>query len=159
MPLKSGKMNRQEQVFVETVAETGNPVYAAAIAGYRQPQPRASQNLAKPAIQAEIRARELARLHNDLLPASMNILALALNPNTAGVPWGSRITAAKIVQDRVFSPAESAGRKDLSDMSADELKAAMQELQDRLANMAKPVIEGSPAPVEEPIVDEPGAFD
>lgn len=155
MPNQRGALTAQERAFAAAASETGNPVYAAAIAGYRHPRPRASENLAKPAIQAEIRARELARLHNDLLPASMNILALALNEATPGVPWGSRITAAKIVQDRVFSPAESAGRKDLSDMSADELKAAMAELQGRLANMAKPVIEAEPSST----IDEPSAFD
>lgn len=154
MPDKIGRLNDQERQFVEAYGATGDRAFARFKANYRS-EASVTQALARPAIQAEIRQRELARLHNDLLPASMNVLASALNMETAGVPWGSRITAAKIVQDRVFSPAESAGRKDLSDMSAEELKAAMAELQGRLANMAKPVIEA-----EQPsTIDEPGAFD
>lgn len=152
MPKSNGVMSRQERSFVDTVAATGNPVYAAAIAGYKHPHARASGYMAKPTIQAEIRARELARLHNDLLPASMNVLAAALNMDTAGVPWGSRITAAKIVQDRVFSPGESAGRKDLADMSADEIKDQLAELQGRLADIAKPIVEAEANP-------DSGAFD
>lgn len=152
MPIKGGAVTAQERGFVDEMVKTRNPVYAAAIAGYKQPERRAYANLAKPAIQAEIRARELARLHNDLLPASMNVLAAALNMETAGVPWGSRITAAKIVQDRVFSPGESAGRKDLADMSADEIKDQLAELQGRLADIAKPIVDAEPNP-------DSGAFD
>lgn len=150
MPLKNGHLNNQERVFSEQVAVTGNPVYAAAIAGYRQPQPRASQNLAKPAIQAEIRAQQLARLHNDLLPLAMGTLETALTDDK--VPWGSKMVAVKITLDRVFTAGEDGAQKDPATMTADEIAATLERLKRELADRAKPIID------ETPIDEGNGAF-
>jgi len=141
MPRHNGRLTDQERQFASGVAATGNPVYAAAIAGYRHPGPRASNNLSKPEVQAEIRKQQLARLHNEVLPMAINVLRAALDLDHAGVPWGSRVTAAKIVTDRVFNDAQSAAQKDMADMTADELKDRMAMLQDRLASLAKPIVE------------------
>lgn len=148
MPKSNGVLSRQERTFIDTTAATGNPVYAAAIAGYKHPNARASGYLAKPTIQAEIRKVQLERLHNEVLPMAVDVLRTALDLDHAGVPWGSRITAAKIVTDRVFNDAQSGQRKDVADMTADELKDAMQDLQSRLANMAKPIVDATPAQPE-----------
>jgi phage terminase small subunit len=153
MPRHNGRLTDQEKHFASGVAATGNPVYAAAIAGYRHPGPRASHNLTKPAVQEEIRKQQLARLHNDVLPMAINVLRAALDLDHAGVPWGSRVTAAKIVTDRVFNDAQTGANKDMADMTADELKERMAQLQGRLAEMAKPIVDASAEPVDE------GAFE
>lgn len=151
MPRKNGVMNAQERVFSEQMATTGNPVYAAAIAGYRQPQPRSSQNLAKPAIQAEIRQQQLARLHNDLLPLAMGTLETALTDDK--VPWGSKMVAVKITLDRVFTAGEDGAQKDPATMTADEIAATLDRLKRELSDRAKPIVDVSP------IDDKTGAFD
>jgi phage terminase small subunit len=153
MPIKGGVMTDQERAFVSHVATTGDPVYAAAIAGYKHPSRRAYHNLTKPELQTEIRKQQLARLHNDVLPMAINVLRAALDLDHAGVPWGSRVTAAKIVTDRVFNDAQTGANKDMADMTADELKERMAQLQGRLAEMAKPIVDASAEPVDD------GAFE
>lgn len=140
MPDKVGRFNGQEKAFVEAYGTTGDREYARFRANYRSTA-SAVQALQRPAIQAEIRKVQLERLHNDLLPAAVTVLRTALDLDYAGVPWGSRITAAKIVTDRVFNDAQSAASKDMADMTADELKERMAQLQNRLADIAKPVLD------------------
>lgn len=151
MPVKSGKMTRQEKAFSVGMAETGNPVYAATAAGYAHPHQRAHGNLAKPEVQAEIRQLQLARLHNDLLPLAMNTLETALT--SPAVPWGSKMVAVKITLDRVYSASDEAGRKDPATMTADEIAATLDRLKRELSDRAKPIVEASPNPAEI------GAFD
>lgn len=152
MPSKTGKLTASETAVVQAFAETESVQFARMKGQYRSDQ-AVYQALQRPAVQAEIRKVQLERLHNDLLPAAVTVLRTALDLDHAGVPWGSRITAAKIVTDRVFNDAQSGQRKDVADMTADELKDAMQDLQSRLANMAKPIVDATPAPTEE------GAFE
>ncbi|RWA81484.1 MAG: hypothetical protein EOQ31_31560 [Mesorhizobium sp.] len=133
------------------MAVTGDPTHSARIAGYAHPQPRGSDNLRKPAVQAEIRAQQLARLHNDLLPLAINTLQTALTD--AVVPWGSKMVAAKIVLDRVYAPGEAGAGKDPAEMSGDELQSAIDRLRREASERAKPMIE-----IEESI-PKPGAFD
>lgn len=154
MPLKNGKLTRQESAFSAAMAATGDPVYAARKAGYPSPQQRSSQNLAKPAVQAEIRAQQLARLHNDLLPLAINTLQTALTD--AVVPWGSKMVAAKIVLDRVYAPGEAGAGKDPAEMSGDELQSAIDRLRREASERARPIVDASPVQEDSP---KPGAFD
>ena len=73
------------------MAATGDATYSATKAGAKSPQPRAFEMLARPAVQAEIRAQQLARLHNDLLPLALNTIETALKDPV--VPWGSKMVA------------------------------------------------------------------
>ena len=151
MPLKNGKLTRQESAFAGVMAVTGDPAYSARKAGYPSPQQRGSQNMAKAAVQAEIRAQQLARLHNDLLPLAINTLETALTDPV--VPWGSKMVASKIVLDRVYAPGEAGAGKDASEMSGDELQAAIDRLRREASARAKPIVE------HEDSIPKTGAFD
>ena len=143
-------MTKAEKAFAGVMAATGDPTYSAAQAGYAHPQPRGSQALARPQVQAEIRAQQLARLHNDLLPLAINTLETALTDPV--VPWGSKMVASKIVLDRVYAPGEAGASKDASEMTGDELQAAIDRLRREASNRAKPVLE------HEESIPKSGAF-
>lgn len=150
MPDKKGRLSGQEKVFVETMADTGNREYARHRAQYKS-NGAASTALARPAIQAEIRQQQLARLHNDLLPLAMGTLETALTDDK--VPWGSKMVAVKITLDRVFTAGEDGAQKDPATMTADEIAATLDRLKRELSDRAKPIVEVSPNPAET------GAFD
>lgn len=141
MPKKGGVATIQEKAFTREMAKTGNPVYAAAIAGYKHPAPRAYENLRKPAIQAEIIKHQQQILVAELLPASTAVLAAMLDMNTAGVPWSARAQAAKIVRSEVAGMADSKGAKDFADMSAEEIHQQIDEARRLLAERSKPIVE------------------
>lgn len=151
MPLKNGKLTRREKSFSAVMAVTGDPTYSAAKVGARTPQARGSEMMARPAVQAEIRAQQLARLHNDLLPAAINTLETALTDKT--VPWGSKMVASKIVLDRVYASNEGGAGKDASEMTGDELQAAIDKLRREASSRAKPILE------HEESSPKTGAFD
>lgn len=151
MRRRKGVLTTQERAFAGVMAVTDDPTYAAAAAGYKHPQPRGSDAMRRPAVQAEIRAQQLARLHNDLLPLAINTLETALTDGT--VPWGSKMVASKIVLDRVYAPGEAGAGKDASEMSGDELQAAIDRLRREASARAKPIVEHSPEP------PKTGAFD
>ena len=158
MPLKNGRMNPQERTFATTFAETGNAVYAAKQAGYAHPHQRAASNLAKPAVQAEIRAQQLARLNNELLPLALdNIEAILKNPKASE---RGKIMAAKIVIDRTAGASDALGGKEPHEMSGDELQAAIDRLRREASDRAKPVQVVDLEPVNSQIEDvDKGVFD
>lgn len=145
-------MTRKEIGFSAAMAATGDAAYSAAKVGAKQPLPRAFEMLGRPAVQAEIRAQQLARLHNDLLPLAINTLETALTDPV--VPWGSKMVASKIVLDRVYAPGEAGAGKDASEMTGDELQSAIDRLRREASARAKPILEAEP--VEPP---KTGAFD
>ena len=151
MPLKNGRMTRKEIGFSAAMAATGDAAYSAAKVGAKSPVSRAFEMMARPAVQAEIRAQQLARLHNDLLPLAINTLETALTDGT--VPWGSKMVASKIVLDRVYAPGEAGAGKDASEMSGDELQAAIDRLRREASARAKPIVE------HEESIPKTGAFD
>lgn len=136
MPLKNGKLNMQERKFAATYAETGNAVYAAEKAGYSSPRQSASQKLASPIIQAEVRARQLARLNNELLPLALDNLEAILRNDKASER--GKIMAAKIVLDKAGG-ADATNGKEPHEMTGDELQAAIERLRREASERAKPV--------------------
>lgn len=152
MPLKSGKMTRQEAAFVGVMATTGDATYAAAKAGYASPQPRGSQNMANPAIQAAVREKELATIHNDLLPLANKVLRAALTEGNL-VPWGAKLKAVEIVHKRVFGEQEAGSGKTPAEMSPDELSAALDRLKRELSDRSTIVLEATAEPVETGVFD------
>lgn len=140
MPLKSGRMTRQETAFVGVMASTGDATYAAAKAGYASPQPRGSQNMANPAIQAAVRDAALVEIHNDLLPLANKVLRLALSEGGA-VPWGAKMKAVEIVHKRVFGEQEAGSGKTPAEMSPDELSAALDRLKRELSERSTLVLD------------------
>ena len=140
MPLKNGKLNPQERTFAAVYADTGSSTYAATQAGYAHPHQRAASNLAKPAVQAEIRAQQLARLNNELLPLALDNLEAILRSDKA--TERGKIMAAKIVIDKAGGPDATNG-KEPHEMSGDELQAAIDRLRREASDRAKPVIDAT----------------
>lgn len=130
MPLKNGRVSNNERVFMEQTAATGNPVYAAAIAGYKHPAPRASQNLSNPEIVAGIRALQMKRMSNEALPLAVSTVVRAMTE--PGVPWAQQLKAADITFKYVLANGEESDLKALHEMTGDQLTGAMSLLRARL---------------------------
>lgn len=128
------RLNKQQQVFVERYVATGDGKYAAEKAGYASPAPRASQNLANPAVQAEIRRRELARLFQEALPAAVQCLISVMTD--AKAPAGARVSASKVVLDRTIGEPDSGDTKEPHEMTSEELAARIKQLEDVAASRA-----------------------
>lgn len=125
---KKGKngLTGQQETFVAAYAETHSPAFAAAQAGYAHPQVAGYAQLNRPAVLAEVRKREEARLFNDLLPKAVTFLEHVLDK---GANERNRIMAAKIVLDRTLGAPEASVDKDLHEMTADELAARRARLE------------------------------
>lgn len=148
MPMKTGALGPQERIFVDRYAATGDGVYAAEKAGYAQPRQRASQNLAKPAIQAAV-ARDVTNRVDRMVPKLLERWERALD---------DRGTPIKQVTDigKTLLPFWKAGQlgneaKELHEMTFEELQAAILAGNARLAALQaeENTIEHEPAGVSQ----------
>lgn len=139
MPSSSGRFTPQEHVFVKRYAATGDANYAAHAAGYSSPAKRAHQTLAKPAIQAAIVEEQNAALHNELLPLAVERLRKILANDKA--PASAHVQAARLVLDRTLGAGQEGEPKEPWQMTAAELNAAIQALERRASELAKPVVD------------------
>lgn len=145
MPLKSGRLTNQERGFAKIFAETANPGYSAAKAGYAHPLPRAHDALQRPAVQAEIVRIQTERLFNTILPLAVAMHEkLLADPKT---PAGARVQAVKLAYDRTLGLTEGLGEKEPHEMTGDELQQAVTRLRNEAARRAKPVIEADDSDV------------
>lgn len=128
MGVKKGKngLTGQQAAFAAAYAEVRSPTLAAVQAGYAHPHVAGSKQLTRPAVLAEVRKREEARLFNDLLPKAVSFLEHVLDQ---GTNERNRIMAAKIVLDRTLGAPEASTDKDLHEMTADELAARRARLE------------------------------
>lgn len=144
MPDKKGRMTPQERVFVKEFAGTGNAVYAAEKAGYRYPHQSAHHALARPSVQGEVRRQQMARLENEVLPLCVNTLVRVLSdPNE---PSRTQLMAAKIGIDAFKSMGVDQIDTPLQEKSAAELRAMLDVVETRLAELA---VDVTPGEVEE----------
>jgi hypothetical protein len=121
------------------MAVTGDPTYSAAKAGYAHPQPRGSDAMARPQVQAEIVRLQTERLFSEILPlAVQEHKALLTNALT---PAGAKVQAIKLAYDQTFGRDAAAAGKDPSEMNGDELASAIDRLYQERANRAKPVVQ------------------
>jgi hypothetical protein len=133
------------------MAVTGDPTYSAAKAGYSTPQPRGSEVLARPKVQAEIVRLQVARLFDEILPLAVEQhKALLTNALT---PAGAKVQAIKLAYDRTLGRDDAAAGKDPSEMNGDELADAIDRLYRERAARAKPIVE------HEESIPKSGAFD
>jgi hypothetical protein len=149
MPLKNGMITPQENMYVQAVVRTGDPVQAAKEAGYKHPAQRAHDIAQRPAIQAEISRVQQERLFNEILPLAVEAhKQLLLDPRT---PAGAKVQAVKLAYDRTMGSDEKA-QKEPHEMSAAELATMLDKLKREASDRSKPaVIEHEPTP-------EPGVF-
>ena len=151
MPLKSGRMTRKELAFKEHMARHGDSEYAAARAGYAHPQAAAQQLMAKPAMQAAVKDREHDIWVTELMPLATSKLRQALTDNA--VPWGSVMKAVEMVRKAVYGEDAGGIGKSPSEMSPDELSAALDKLKRELSERATPIVEIEPNQAESSIFD------
>lgn len=144
MPLKDGRRTDREALFIGHLAATGDPTYAAAKAGYSQPQVQGWQKAHNPAIADATRKAQLVRLNNDLLPKSLDLLETVLTNTKESTR--NRITAAQTVLKYSLGQGESGEAKDPSEMTPAEIQARIDTLRRAMADRAKPVIEGQAEP-------------
>lgn len=154
MPNKRGVLTAQEETFVKAVSESGNPAAAARAAKYKSAG-AVSLVMARPAIQAAIRDRELAIIHNELLPIANKTLRYALE--NGAVPWGAKMKAVEIVHKRVFGDVDDGKGKTAAEMTPEELSATLDRLKSELADRARPAVIDAEPIDEKP--QDPGVFD
>lgn len=159
MPSRSGRFTAQEATFIDRYAATGDPEYAGSAAGYTRPMRGAQRVLARPEARAAIATREVDRLYNEGLPLAVERLVSILRDD--GKAPRDHIQAAKLVLDRTIAAPETAGDRDVSEMSSAEiarkiasLNAVVGALEQAAADKATPV---DAVRVDE--VDEPGEAD
>nr|WIE92063.1 hypothetical protein P9270_002305 [Mesorhizobium sp. WSM4875] len=139
MKLRKGSLTRQEAAFATTMAATGDPTYSAAKAGYGSPQPRGSELVARPKVQAEIVRLQTARLFDEILPLAVEQhKALLTNPLT---PAGAKVQAIKLAYDRTLGREDAGSGKDPAEMNGDELAEAIERLYRERAARAKPIVD------------------
>lgn len=148
MPLKNGHLTASERRFAEVMADTGDATYAGHKAGYKS---SAGISLAsrRPEVQAEIGKRVMEKLAG-LGELAVKTVNDAMTSNTA--TWTNKLTAADMVLKRL-ERGEGTGGKEPSEMSADELQAAIRALQIRQAEIAEGAKDITPQPAESGVFD------
>jgi phage terminase small subunit len=146
MPLKNGHLTSQERRFADAMAATGDKTYAATKAGYKHPHVVGHIVAAKPAMQAEIAKRELARLFEEGLPAAVNHLVECVRD--AKAPHNAKNMAAKIILDRTLGQQDAFKGRDPHEMTPDEIARAIEEFKRIASERARPIVEHEPAPVD-----------
>ena len=141
----------QQQAFARHMAATGNATYAAEKAGYAHPHRTGAAMMARTAVAADVRAKQLKRLVDDALPLAVNtVIGVMTDPKSTE---RGRLIAAKIVLDQVKGMDPALERKEAHEMSAEELQRALQLGEARLAALRGDVEDA------EIIADEPVAND
>ena len=142
MPLKSGKLTAKEALFVGHMASTGDPRYAAKMAGYSQPAADGYKKANDPALAEATRRAQIKRLNNDLLPKSLDLLEHVLTDTKEATR--NRLTAAQTVLKYSLGQSEGADAKEPHEMTPQELQDRIDSLRRAMADKAKPVIEHEP---------------
>lgn len=132
MPLKSGMKTPQEAAWVETMARTGDALYAATKAGYAHPQPRASANLAKPDLMADVRRETSRILARAGVIAAERLAKIVADPKSKD---SDAIAAAKVILPQALGT--DAERKQPHEMTGDELQRAIDQLRREAGDRAK----------------------
>lgn len=142
MPLKSGDLTKRELAFVQTYVATGDRATAEKKAGYA---PNGGYIvLQRPEVLARVAQEQAARITIEGAPLAVSTL-FEIMRNTKS-PAASRVQAAKIVLDRALPGAASGAEKELHEMTAAEIAAALAELDSRLIN----VTPAAPDPAQAP---------
>jgi len=144
VPLKSGRLTPTERQFAAAYAATGDRTYAATKAGFKAPSVSAHQCLSRPAVLAEIARVQRERLYNEALPLAVNTLQAIMSDEKA--PAGARVQAAKVVLDRTLGSVDEGQRKELHEMTHEEIQEALARLRAEVEERARPRLELQPQP-------------
>lgn len=137
MPDKKGRFTRQEAVFVERYAATGDRKYAAKEAGYRNPAVAACEALQRPAVQAEILKKQRERLTTEIVPLAIERHLQLLRDKSVGGQTLNR--AIELAYKYGFAAQEGLAAKEPHEMTPEELSAAIAALERAAGDKARPV--------------------
>lgn len=146
MPTKTGRRTDKEALFIGHLASTGDATFAAMKAGYSQPAIDGWKKSHNPAIAEATRKVQIARLNNDLLPKSLDLLERVITDDKEATR--NRITAAQTVLKYSLGARDGGEEKEAHEMTPAELQARIDTLRRTLADKARPVIEHEPAKPE-----------
>ena len=144
MPLKDGRRTDKEALFIGHLAATGDATYAATRAGYSNAAIQGWQKANNPAIADATRRAMIARLNNDLLPKSLDLLERVLTDDKESTR--NRITAAQTVLKYSLGQSEGGESKEPHEMTSAELQARIDTLRRAMADKARPIIEARAEP-------------
>jgi len=142
MPVKGGKLTPQEAQFAGYMGATGDPTYAAKMAGYSNPTIQGWQKAHNPTVMAAARKVQIARLNNDLLPKSLDLLERVLTDEKEATR--NRLTAAQVVLKYSLGGKDGEQDKEPHEMTPQELQARIDTLRRAMSDKAKPVIDADP---------------
>lgn len=137
MPIKGGRFTPQERAFIDAQVAVGDPRVAAAKAGYAKPGIAGYAIAARPAIAAEVVKLQTQRLVDEILPLAVDQHKALLA--SASTPAGAKAQLIKLAYDRTMGSQDAKGRKELHEMTVDELADELEQLKRRQADMAKVV--------------------
>lgn len=153
MPLKNGRLTKQENRFVNEMVRTGDKPYSAHKAGYRHAAAHAAEIAARPAIDAEIRQRSAAKLQNEAVPIAIDVLIEIMLDKKQ--PGSTRVNAADKALKHANAGVEGAEGKEPHEMTADELARAIERLNQVKADRARPIVELEASTIDQ----DTGLFD
>ncbi|WP_158266651.1 terminase small subunit [Alsobacter soli] len=140
MPDPKGRLTAQERTFAKHYAATGDGAYSARMAGYGSPAQRASANLQKPGVLAEVRLQARKRLESE--GAEVGVQTLIEIATDRQQPGGTRVrAAAELVKQSGIGRADDGRPKEPHEMTASELQQAIEHLE-RLAGDRAKIISG-----------------
>lgn len=143
----------RENRFIDEMVRTGDKTYSATKAGYAHPRSNGATIAAKDTIDAAIRTRSAARLHNVGVPAAIDVLIeIATDVKQSGA---NRVNAADKILKHAHAGGEGGESKEPHEMTADELAKAIEHLNQLKANRARPIVEHEPSTIDQ----DTGLFD
>ena len=135
MDLQRPGLTRGQRDFAEAFARLGNREEAEKEAGLTPGY--GYKLLLRPDVQAEIQAKEHARLISEGLPAGLDALIEIAKSNKA--PAASRVAAGKALLDRALPLLGETRPKELHELDPAEIAQAIQKLEGMAAALATPV--------------------
>jgi hypothetical protein len=139
MPLKNGHLTAQETAFAKALAETGDTMHAARLAGVKHPTVNASRMAKREGVQRAVLDIQAGVLVNDLLPVALTTLRSVMTDDRA--PYNAKVAAAKVVVDRSFKFAEDKPADEPHTWDAAQLAQRIEELKRLRDELARPTLE------------------
>ncbi len=135
MPWKDGSLTKGEQAFAIAFADHGDRAKAEEAAGLTPGY--GYKVLLRPEVQREIRAREEAKLLAEGLPVAVQgLIDVITSPKS---PAASRVAAAKVILDRTLGQPGETPKREIHEMTSEEIAATIASLEGVAAGLAKPV--------------------
>jgi len=135
MPLKNGRLTKQERAVARGMAEWGSTTTVAQ--RLRIPAGSVHAAMARPAVQAEYASQVRALLFSDILPLAVAAHKRVLSdPRT---PAGALNGAIKLAYDRTLGLDDVAGSKEPHEMTPEELATAIAALERAASDKARPI--------------------